>query len=598
MLKDVRWSKNKVIKKRKIRMLNNVKIFGVDTETLFGEPHTLQVYADFRSKCVGKFGVKEGGLFGYVDKENVTDTFLQWLDKIIFEFCDNAILYGYNLRFDLPVIFFQYYRLFQEQEHFSFYYQDFRITILYAQNCFAVLEKNNKRAYIIDIRNFFRSGSLDYLAEFFQLPVRKIEKPIGLGSVPLTEKDIPYAMRDAEIAYLLGQIIRETDVQFELDVSFSCAGLAEQIFRQQFLKNEIRLPHKAVVGAAMLSYHGGRNWYKYNTPCVVENCYEYDIKSAYAWAMTQLPDFAEGEYKWFDTFNQHFKYSICKVKTKSILPYNLCFTDDGSYANGNNSFWITYPELIELFQYGNYIEKIEKQIAYIPKFSSQSSPTRNFVHTFFALREQAKEENDTVKSEMYKLIMNSLYGKFIQTLAKNKVFFLDEKTKEIKCRVDYVAAGLFHPFIATLITGLVRGRLLKAERLSNAFHSSTDSIKTTSKMKVGDGIGDFEKKVFGDCIVLRNRLYLHYDNETGKVSKFALHGFRGRAEDLEQAIFNGNTEITTKRILWPKEAKVRKLKALEMIEYKQKLNVVYTPQFLMEARKIIEKQRKRREKGG
>lgn len=560
-------------------MLNNIKIYGIDTETINGQPHMHQIYGDNFER------------YYYVDEDS-TGRFFEHL-KGIFTNCDNALLYGFNLRFDLPILFWKYYKQFLGDEHFVITENGWRITILYAQNCFAIIERDNKTAYILDIRNFFRKGSLDSLAEFFNLGVRKLPKPKLLGERSLTSRsDIAYAMRDAEISYKLGLIIRKTDKQFGLDVTFSCASIAEQIFRQKFMDNPIHLPSKSTVGVALLSYHGGRNWYKYNSPVIIKNSYEYDIRSAYAWAMAQLPDFSKGSYIWEDGFNIKNKFSICKVLFKTDYPTHLSFLGSGKYAAGRNVSWITYPELMAIAGYGDFIQKIEKQISFIPEITTERSPLCRFVDVFSNLKISAKKSGDKINAEMYKLILNSLYGKFIQTINKEKTWYMD-KQGNVQHKDNWVAAGLFHPFIATLITGIVRARLLETERLSNAYHSSTDSVKTTEQIITGDKLGDWEQIAKGDCIVLRNRLYLHYDLK-GNIEKFALHGFRGKKEDLEQAIYDGNNKITTWRMLWPKEAARQHKTALKMFERTQTISIDFTDNFVLAAQKVIDRQRAKR----
>jgi len=593
MLKVVEWKhKAKIIAWEKT-MLDNVKVFGIDTETLNGQPHTLQFYGESLEKYSGLVTAESIGNFFWTTPDNATDVFFAHIDRILAS-CDNAIIYGFNLKFDLPIIFWKYYKSFVTEEHWTEIDNGYKITILYAQNCFAIMERDNKKVFILDVRNFFRRGSLDYLAEFFKLGVRKLDKPVGLGEQPLTEKDIPYAMRDAEIAYKLGLLIRETDKQFGLDVTFSCAGLAENIFRQEFVKDTIYLPDKAIVGSSLMSYHGGRNWYKYDKPVIVKNCYEYDIKSAYPFAMSTLPDFSNGKYQWSSGFQSDKPFSIMKVQFKKDFPSSLAFLDSGRYAAGCCVSWITYNEFVAIQKYGNFVEKVEKQVSFIPNPTKESPPLKEFVNKFYVLRSEAKAAGDVVKSEMYKLIMNSLYGKFIQTIAKDKVFFLD-KSGNLQNKVTWVAAGLFHPFIASLITGIIRGQLLETELYSKACHSSTDSIKTVNKIITGENLGDWEEQVYGDCIILRNRLYLHYDTK-GNIAKCALHGFRGRPETLEQAVYDGKTEIETQRILWPKEANRQHKQALTMISYKQKLSFEFEKKFTETAKKLIDKQREKREK--
>lgn len=590
MNKKINWSRRKIIRKTKMKNLGIVKLVGVDTETISGEPHTIQYFGEKINQ------------FNYVTADNITPKFIEFIDEQTKD-CDTLLVYGFNYRFDLPVIFFEFLENFQTEDCFEFLYEGYRIFIVYAQNTFAILKGKDKFIAMIDIRNFFRNGSLDDIAEKFKLPIRKLEKPKDLGKRLLTLNDIPYAMRDAEIAYELGKIIYNYHIKQNFtQITYSCAHFAELDFRQHYLEKEIKLPDKNITEFALQSYHGGRNFYKYDKPKVFYNCFEYDLKSAYAWAMSKLPDFADGKYELFDSYKADYPYSIIKCDfNKNELPDNLIF-DDSKYLNNKNKnkdtmVWITKYEFDIIRKYlPKALNNIYKQISYIP-YNKRNSPLNKFVNDHYTRKRQADIIGDTVFSEMEKLTMNSLYGKFIQTIAKDDYYYFDENNI-IQHKVEWVAGGLFHPYIATLITGLVRAVLIESEFEYNAFHSSTDSIKTEKRIITGTELGNFELKCWGDCIILRNRLYIHYDKQ-GNIAKWAGHGFKGKAELLEQIIYEGKTKFDVNRILMPKEARRRSEKPLDMIKFEQELSLEFTQDFLDEAKWVIEKNRTlRKEKNG
>jgi hypothetical protein len=96
------------------------------------------------------------------------------------------------------------------------------------------------------------------------------------------------------------------------------------------------------------------------------------------------------------------------------------------------------------------------------------------------------------------------------------------------------AGGMFHPFLASLVTGRVRAGLHDLGVEYGSLHESTDSLHVMGdayeRMKsaglLGDGLGQLEKKVEGPCLFLRSKLYVHWDMD-GKLKKVAFHGFQG-----------------------------------------------------------------------
>ena len=142
--------------------------------------------------------------------------------------------------------------------------------------------------------------------------------------------------------------------------------------------------------------------------------------------------------------------------------------------------------------------------------------------------------------------------------------------------------------IATLITGFGRAYLHRLEHKYKAIHSSTDSVKfnadrlsedkRASYQRKLDGnkdkgvLGDVNVEVIGKCIILRNKLYLHYNNE-GVIEKQAFHGFAGRTQELLQVLNSKNCDYTVKKILKVRESFRQGLKPLVMTELKKNLDV-------------------------
>src|SRR5262249_52613657 len=160
-----------------------------------------------------------------------------------------------------------------------------------------------------------------------------------------------------------------------------------------------------------------------------------------------------------------------------------------------------------------------------------------YVDCFFA-KKQLTPKNDP-RREMYKLLLNALYGKLIQLVDKEEPMFVDRWTQ---------AGSLFHPFWASMITGHCRARLHRLEHRYYALHASTDSILTRERaIETGAGLGDLEIKAHGTLLVLRPRLYV-IRGADGRVLKHAGHGFHGGVKDLLALIRRGGGPYTVRHM--------------------------------------------------
>jgi len=164
---------------------------------------------------------------------------------------------------------------------------------------------------------------------------------------------------------------------------------------------------------------------------------------------------------------------------------------------------------------------------------------RAYVSEFY---ERKQSEQDKVKRFFYKLLLNALSGKFIQTRRKADKDTIDEDdnyTGDTKL----VAGGLFHPFIAALITGHTRARIHQLEHQYRAIHTATDGIvtkKRITKKDLTEGLGGVTCEARGDVLILRNKLYIFYTNDGEMPSTV----FKGK----KMAGHLGDVRVTTQNL--------------------------------------------------
>lgn len=521
------------VRKQKSETQKNIKLCSFDTETFFGKVFALGFVVE-GSPVKISYGLQADHLGFLLDQ----------LFAIPGQGKKTIICSAHYMSFDLGVLFFQILNPLMttrarapRSSRFSLLSHRCEIQIFWGSPTFAKVTRDKQTIHLIDSYSFFQM-SLSKALKMMGATVQKEAKPTDLGErlIPLREL-LPYLSADCLGALTLLKEIRALHEKYQVRLCVSLPQLSSKIFRRYYLKNDFPIPSKPLIHASMLSYHGGKNSFVAR-PGWHENCYDLDINSAYPEAMAQLPDFENG--KWVKgsglKFFRAHPHGIYKISgSLKNCRYGVIFNHDFKKLSGVfNNRWATGYEINEA------ISSKELEISDIQGFGflsndrlpKQSALVR-FVSDFYKLKSEAK---DPALRYFYKLIGNSLYGKFIQ---RN-----DDENDDGE--LIKVAGGMFDPAIASLITGFVRAKIHRLEHKYNALHTATDGIITQTPpdpADLGEGIGqlkatwDYEggKKApaFGRVLILRNKLYLFFDRD-GKMKKAGLHGFQGPKEDLEK----------------------------------------------------------------
>lgn len=545
--------------------MKKVHIIGGDTETFEGKPFSLQFFSQ-------ELGIET---IIFCNEKTGVRKFL--------EFCDTlpdgeSIIYFHNLQYDLISLFYQHAPKFLLEE-FDFEINSWNVKGIYAAIVFATLKREGKTIHLRDSFAYYKT-SLKKLAKLFCPDLPKLEPPDGLGEKIFTAADskfVAYSIRDAVIVERVGLELKRWHTSFEVGQTVSAPHMAAKIFKRM-MRKDITLPDKKILYAALHSYHGGKNlitiqkgWY--------ENVKLIDIISAYPWAMLQMPSFTDSNgYRKIKAINPKkpppvngiYKISGITDKCKWPIIYNNKFQ---SVSGEFSDIWITGPELVQAMNSGE-TDITEVYGYFYEEEKSATNPFIDYVNTFFNLKAQADKDSDKASREFYKLMLNSLYGKFIQTRGDkdNLGYYYDLDDAKIFHEKNIVAGGLFHPFIASLITGYVRAKIHALEHKYKSMHTATDGIYTQEKniLEV-PGIGGLKIEADGDLLVFRNKLYILYGKQGEGIpapdgvlfskifpyriiKKFALHGFRGNVFDLEKIYSSGKVEYEYTKVNKLKES--------------------------------------------
>lgn len=525
-------------------------IYGADSETLDGKPLSFQFYSE-HTACDSIY---------FVNEKNAAKCFLEWCGRR--KRGVQHVVYVHNLDFDLIEFLWGYHpKLVGPGGDFLFKVGSWTIRGVYGTPTFCRISNGHDLSItLINSFSFYR-GSLAKAAEIFCPGLPKLARPAGLGEKKFTAHDkgfCRYAMRDAEVAFHIGVAIERLHVEFDLQQCVSVADLAARIFRHRFLSYTIPQPDREIIECALLSYHGGKNnitvpagWYRGVTAL--------DISSAYPTAMRQLPAFSnEKLYKRLRARNMrevppHGVYWVSGTLAECQWP--VIFSHSFKPLHGKIAdIAVQGHELNAALASGEFKPRKIDGWYYDEEKDHQAPAFRGFVDDFYRRKET---ERDKVLRYMYKTILNSVYGKFIQTRKTARVAYVDIDAGTVSTASELLAGGMFHPFIASAITAHTRARIHTLEHKYKALHTATDGIFTQQKAQaVGRGLGSLTVEARGELLLVRNKCYILYSDSGDekswafkgkKIAKYAKHGFQGSVHDLEKLVATGRRKYKVNR---------------------------------------------------
>lgn len=525
-----------------------------DTETVKGKPYTIQFYDGLKTTLE------------YVNERTIFDIYLDYIKS---HFGKNLSVWFFYAPFDLPIIHYPYKEYFTFDNH-QMGYGNFDFTYVTAKTWFGNHTWNGKKWTERDAFQYVFRG-LEKIAKDLKFDLQKKERPSFLGERPWKnehERKIfeEYAIADVLVLWELVHWILQIHRNYNVGLSVSLADLAGKIFRKKFVQSPIQPTTQDVTLAALSSYHGGKTQSYVTGPCIIQDIYEYDITSAYPYAMTQIGNFFDYEIVQSKTI---VKNGLYQVNANLLCDYQPIFAEDFKRTSTLKGTWITGYELMSCMNR----HCIEFEVLDGYEMRSQAD-TQNglsdYVWHFFEKKQVADCEQNISERLVAKLFMNALYGKFISKI-----------TEEVDLQDQWRGGVLFHPMIATLITGFVRAYIHDIEHVCHSLHTSTDSVITkmqdlTPLFPGVNGLGGLEKKQQGDALIVRPKVYVIFDkldpscyhkfdvNQSSqvfciychaKVLKSATHGFYGSVQMLLNMWKGGQNNYIVKRMMRLKEAK-------------------------------------------
>lgn len=374
------------------------------------------------------------------------------------------------------------------------------ITIDYiSKKYFAIKDKNRNYYYFYDLYNFLDT-SLDKASKKFL----KDEKLKDIDSAKLNtdlnywaenkSKIVRYCIYDAQLTKRLADYfwkIIYDNLHYYPKRPFSKGKLSEEYFLANCYVPQIDFLPKKVLEYAYNSYYGGR--FELLQRGYFEIVYNYDIKSAYPFEISNLIDFSKGNWKRTIKFNAdaYVGFYLCSVDIleSNFSPVVKKLNDLNIYPNGRFKQYLTRNEIAFIeAHFENSVIKIVSGYEFYPQ--KLNYPFKTEIERLYRWKE--KEQDEDIKY-VIKIILNALYGKFIQITGDN------------------LTGKLFNPLYASIITSNTRLKLLNAafQKPESIIAFSTDSIASTEKLTMPKNpqLGDFNLDFQGEGVFILSDIY-------------------------------------------------------------------------------------------
>ena len=349
-------------------------------------------------------------------------------------------------------------------------------------------------------------GSLEQAAKDFDLPIRKGEIQYDLhrdeGYIP-TKEEIEYCHIDTEILADILQYYYDNGMSQMTNASDAMKAYKNMVTEKGYQRFFPVLP-KPIDDFIRKSYKGGYcylnpKWFNED----IHKVYCYDVKSMYPSVMYEkllpygIPLHYKGNYEYDEEYPLYIQeINVCctlkenkvpSIQTKSFMSIKLNYlkTTNGKMLN----LVLTSLDLERLID-DYYIEDIEYVQGF--KFKGTTDLFKDYIGHYFPL----KESSTGAKKQLYKIFLNSLYGKFAMMTERKKGIpeilndhIKFQKTESEECDAMYTA-------VASFITSWARHKLLNGiyANYENFIYCDTDSMQLTAPVKgvdVGKNLGQW-----------------------------------------------------------------------------------------------------------
>ena len=282
-----------------------------------------------------------------------------------------------------------------------------------------VVRADKFRFEIYDIWTFFQCSLEDALKKFgspfrkYHLP-QKLLRNLSPAQYRANKAKVDrYAIQDAKATqWLVDELVKNLEA---IGLKPTCLYSVGHFAKQYLVKNKISFGKlsRRYEEFARKCYYGARievlrrgTW---------KRVYGYDIRSAYPYALSQLPDFSKSHYFYSKQPKTKFYLAECKIRMIEanfyLLPYRYRETIIFPRFNGETA-WVTSTEV-------NYLLKHKLATVEFKKVLNIETGRKGYYRKFVNKLYRKRKFGGMIK-QLFKLILNSLYGVAAETIDNYK----------------------------------------------------------------------------------------------------------------------------------------------------------------------------------
>lgn len=495
-------------KKRFKKYTTSIEVIGIDTE------------ADRQGKC-----------FMIATSENDVFSPEQLLEKLKSRTYRGKKFVAYNLKYDMGALLqiFPYETLQELRENDVAIFGEWTIRVI--ANKMISFKYKHHVCEIFDMYNFYM-GSLNSNAKKY-LGKTKID----LDPKQFTQKYIDdhwdeialYCIHDAQLVKQLADILIKRFENFGVYPRklYSVAYISYQHFRQSCEYPHVArywIHHRQVLDYAMASYNGGKFEV---TRKGTGYFYEYDIVSAYPYEIAHLIDISHARIVWSHKYRKYAVYGF--IDCTMNLPYDFYSPVVMKRKHLNTYPFGTFRRVITKQEY-EYLTAAGIDIsihnACWLHVDKKTYPFQKEVYRLVEQKQEYKRIGDKLQYHTTKILLNSLYGKFVQLIEK------DGKWRASQC---------WNPIYGAVITANCRIRISQLQNVYDSIYAvHTDSVISSKPLpfKESNTLGDLGYETEGNGIIIGTGIYqigdmTKFRGFTTNLDLFSLCDKRTKSIDLE-----------------------------------------------------------------
>lgn len=323
----------------------------------------------------------------------------------------------------------------------------------------------------------------------------------------------PYMTLELELGVMLMEQLR--DYLFVTGIRprgwHGPGAIASALLTREGIRKAMKAPHRKLMEWSRHAYFGGR-FEQMKTGYYDRKVWQYDIRSAYPFALTHCPDLSRGTWtlrkeptnngSQFKLYALRFHNSNNRLTSWNPLPLRSMRQTIHYQNHVNGMYWGPEAEIV-LRAFPDQVE-----IVGVLEFDDDGTRPFAFINEMYEQRMVWKAEGNPAQLAN-KLGMNSLYGKLAQRVGWNEV--------------DGTAPPSHQLEWAGFTTSYCRAMMLELmlQNPESVIALETDGLFSAEPLVVnaGEALGQYEVEIWDGLIYVQSGVYFKKSGEEWKTSK-------------------------------------------------------------------------------